>query len=113
MPAFDRLPVGEPRVCGTLLQDTLKHIHVSLDTRLPASYGPEVRYRTPSPLCVIIGQWFLIDAPLHRCWVEAGEVVLSYQDLTRQDVEEEPTGMYLWRVLVRQYHLPSAPQPCR
>ena len=54
---------------GTLLQDTLmfrmngmpraqgcagaaKHIHVSLDTRLPASYGPEVRYRTPSTLCV-------------------------------------------------------------
>jgi hypothetical protein len=39
----------------------------------------------------------------------AGEGVLSYQDLTRQDVEEEPTGMYLWRVLVRQYPLPSAP----
>ena len=43
---------GEPRLRGTLLQDTLKHIHVSLDTRLPASYGPEVRYRTPSALCI-------------------------------------------------------------
>ena len=39
---------------------------------------------------------------------EAGEGVLSYQDLTRQDVEEETTGMYWWRVLVRQYPLPSA-----
>ena len=31
--------------------------------------------------------------------VEAG-VGIDYQDLTRQDVESEPTGMYLWRVLV-------------
>ena len=59
----------EPRVYGTLLQDALmfrmngmpraqgcagaaKHIPVALDTRLPASYGPEVRYRTSSALCV-------------------------------------------------------------
>ena len=40
--------------------------------------------------------------------VEAGVGVLSYQDLTRQDVEEETTGMYWWRVLVRQYPRPSA-----
>ena len=46
---------------------------------------------------------------MHCGLVEAGEGVLSYQDLTRQDVEKEPTGMYLWRVLVRQYPLPSAP----
>ncbi len=43
---------GEPRLRGTLLQDSLKHIPVSLDTRHPASYGPEVRYRTPSALSV-------------------------------------------------------------
>ena len=34
---------------------------------------------------------------------EAG-VGIDYQDLTRQDVEEEPTGMYLWRVLVVNTH---------
>ena len=28
---------------------------------------------------------------------------MTYQDLTRQDVEEETTGMYWWRVLVSQY----------
>ena len=39
---------------------------------------------------------------------EAGVVVLSYQDLTRQEAEDEPTGMYWWRVLVRQYHRPGA-----
>ena len=38
---------------------------------------------------------------------EAG-VGIDYQDLPRQDVEEEPTGMYLWRVLVVNTH-PSAP----
>jgi hypothetical protein len=27
----------------------------------PVSYGPEVRYRTPSALCECMGQWFLID----------------------------------------------------
>ena len=41
--------------------------------------------------------------------VEAG-VGIDYQDLTRQEVEDEPTGMYLWRVLVVNIH-PSAPQP--
>ena len=45
---------------------------------------------------------------MHYGLVEAGEGVLSYQDLTRQDVEYEATGMYLCRVLVRQYPLPSA-----
>ena len=38
---------------------------------------------------------------------EAG-VGIDYQNLTRQDVEEEPTGMYWWRVLVVNTH-PSAP----
>ena len=45
---------------------------------------------------------------MHYGLVEAGVGVLSYQDLTRQDVEDEPTGMYWWRVLVRQYPRPSA-----
>ena len=40
---------------------------------------------------VIIGQWFLID--VHGLWLKLGRV-LTYQDLTRQDVEEETTGMY-------------------
>ena len=38
---------------------------------------------------------------------EAG-VGIDYQDLTRQDVEDEPTGKYLWRVLVVNTR-PSAP----
>ena len=42
---------------------------------------------------------------------EAG-VGIDYQDLTRQDVEEEPTGTYLWRVLVSEYPAP-APLPSR
>ena len=46
---------------------------------------------------------------MHYVEVEAGVGVLSYQDLTRQDVEEETTGTYWWRVLVRQYPRPSAP----
>ena len=57
-------------------------------------------------MCEIMGQWFLIDV---LGFAEAGVGVLSYQDLTRQDVEEETTGTYWWRVLVRQYPLPSAP----
>jgi len=69
-------------------------------------HGPEVRYRTPSTLCEIMGHWFLMD---ELRFGEAGEGVLSYQDLTRQDVEEEPTGTYLRRVLVRQYPLTSVP----
>ena len=39
--------------------------------------------------------------------IEAGVEVLTYQDLTRQDVEEETTGKYWWRVLVSQYLHPS------
>ena len=31
-------------------------------------------------------------------------VGIDYQDLTRQDVEEKPTGTYLWRVLVVNTH---------
>ena len=38
---------------------------------------------------------------------EAG-VGIACQNLTRQEVEEEPTGMYLWRVLTGNTH-PSAP----
>jgi hypothetical protein len=38
---------------------------------------------------------------------EAG-VGIDYQDLTRQDVEDETTGTYLWRVLVVNTR-PSAP----
>jgi len=34
---------------------------VALDTRLPVSYGPEQRYRIPSAMCVVMGQWFLMD----------------------------------------------------
>ena len=44
---------------------------------------------------------------MHFVSAEAG-VGIDYQDLTRQDVEEEPTGMYLWRVLVGNTR-PSAP----
>ena len=40
---------------------------------------------------------------------EAGVGVLSYQDLTRQEAEDEATRTYLCRVLVRQYPLRSAP----
>ena len=46
---------------GIAWQDSFKHIHVSLDTRLPVSYGPEKRYPTPSAMCEIMGQWFLMD----------------------------------------------------
>ena len=46
---------------------------------------------------------------MHYGQAEAGVGVLSYQDLPRQDAEDEATGMYLCRVLVRQYPLPSAP----
>ena len=40
---------------------------------------------------------------------EAGVGGIDYQDLTRQDVEEETTGMYWWRVLVVNTPRPSAP----
>ena len=37
-----------------------------------------------------------------RLWLKLGWV-LSYRDLTRQEAEDEATGMYLCRVPVRQY----------
>ena len=40
---------------------------------------------------------------------EAGVGGIAYRDLTRQDVEEETTGMYLWRVLVGYPFRTSAP----
>jgi hypothetical protein len=42
--------IGMPRTQGCA--GAAKHIPVSLETRRPASYGPEVRYRTPSALCI-------------------------------------------------------------
>ena len=39
---------------------------VALDTRLPVSYGPEQRYRIPSAMCEITGQWFLVDTTRWR-----------------------------------------------
>jgi len=51
--------VWAPRVRGTFPQDPLKHIHVTLVPRPPASDGPEERYRAPSALCITVGQWFL------------------------------------------------------
>ena len=36
--------VGWGAGAGSLFQDSLKHIPVSLDTRLPASYGPGTNY---------------------------------------------------------------------
>jgi len=40
-----------PRLHGGLLPDSLEHIHVALDTRLPVSYGPEANHRTSSAKC--------------------------------------------------------------
>ena len=45
---------------------------------------------------------------MHYFSAEAGVVGIDYQDLTRQEVEDEPTGMYWWRVLVVNTHHPSA-----
>ena len=59
---LNSLSAGEQRSRGTFLQDSLKHIHVSLGRDIHVAHGPEVRYRTPSALCVIIGLRFLIDA---------------------------------------------------
>ena len=75
-----RILQGSPRSHGTLLQDTLEHVHVALDTRLPVSYGPKVRYRTPSAKRMIMLQWFQFHAL--RLMLKLGWV-LTYQDRER------------------------------
>ena len=63
---------GMPRAQGCA--GVAKHIHVALDTRLPASYGPEVRYRTPSALCV--NYKVMVSKRNNTLMVEAGAGVV-------------------------------------
>jgi hypothetical protein len=37
------------------------HIHVALGRDIHVAHGPEERYRIPSAMCEIMGQWFLMD----------------------------------------------------
>jgi len=50
---------------------------------------------------------------MHSGKSEAGVGGIAYQDLTRQDVEEEPTRTYSRRVLVGNTPRRGAPHPSR
>ena len=64
---------------------------------IPIAHGPEERYRTPSAMCKIKDHWFL---QVELQFAEAGVGGSAYQDLTRQDVEDERHMDVLERVLV-------------
>ena len=46
---------------------------------------------------------------MHYGKAEAGEGYSLTRTLRDRDVEDEPTGMYLWRVLVSEYPSPAPP----
>ncbi len=55
-------------------RDSLKHIHVSLDTRLPASYGPGKTIPAPASASL----WCIYQKPLTFAYVQSRGCALPY-----------------------------------
>ena len=113
------LSAWAPRSRGTFLPDSPQAHPCGLGRDIHVAHGPEVRYLTPSALCVITVQWFLIDAnPFQvkpaRCSsirnhsinvTHIAEGVWSlFQDRTRQEVEFAPPWMGSRHVLKQGPH---------
>ena len=108
---FCKVRANRPPRCGHLPPET-RYEYVPIGSSKTSLFLKVSGWRYPHPgvgRWIVSGFFVVGEARIPRLECannvrrQAMVRVMTYQDLARQEVEKEPTGMYSWRVLVSHY----------